>query len=157
MRQGAWVGLVLLLLLGGCAANVRKDAGAAPLTVGRESSKTIVLNIDGSKLASAAKDWEPFKGEWRTAMQAAASAAGANFSEQQGEAHPTGQPGTLVSIFVGDYRYISTGARYGPWHHDRQRIRRLPPRSSATSTVVAHSAKEPTTPRPLPGKVFSRR
>ncbi|MET0226650.1 MAG: hypothetical protein ABW187_09435 [Dokdonella sp.] len=83
------------------------------MTVGLASSKAIVLNIDGSRVATEAKDWEPFKGEWRAAMRTAASEAGATFSEQRGPAHPTGQPGTLVSVFVDDYRYISPGARYG--------------------------------------------
>jgi len=113
MRNWVFALAALSLSLGGCAANVKKDAAAAPLTIGRESSKTIVLNIDGSKVATEAKDWEPFKGEWRAAMKAAANEAGASFSEQPGEPHSTGQPGTLVSIFVDDYRYISTGARYG--------------------------------------------
>jgi hypothetical protein len=113
MRKWVFALAALSLSLGGCAANVKKETGAAPLTVGRESSKAIVLNIGGSKVATEAKDWEPFKGEWRAAMQAAAGEAGASFSEQQGEPHSTGQPGTLVSVFVNDYRYISTGARYG--------------------------------------------
>jgi hypothetical protein len=39
--------------------------------------------------------------------------AGASFSAQEGEPHASGQPGTLVAIYVNDYRYISPGARYG--------------------------------------------
>ena len=101
------------VLLGGCAANVPKDAGRVPLKVGKDSSQAVVLNLDGSSVATQAKDWEPFKGEWRSAMSAAAAAAGVRYAEQTGAPHATGEPGTLVAIYVDDYRYISPGARFG--------------------------------------------
>jgi hypothetical protein len=39
--------------------------------------------------------------------------SGIAFESQEGPAKPTGEPGTLLSIYVDDYRYLSPGARYG--------------------------------------------
>ncbi|MED5618422.1 hypothetical protein [Ideonella sp. BN130291] len=101
--------------LTGCAANVVKvpTTGTPPVNVPAESSKNIVLNLSGAAKAVRAADWPAFSGEWRGAVAAEASAAGVSFNVQEGEPAPTGQPGTLISVFVNDYRYVSTGARYG--------------------------------------------
>lgn len=113
MRKNILGLMAMLLLLGGCAANVKRPSASTPMHIGNDSSKTIAINIGGSKVAVEAEDWEPFKGEWRTAMKSASAAAGATLSEQEGDPRPLQQPGTLVSIYVDDYRYISPGARYG--------------------------------------------
>ena len=103
-----------IALLTGCAATVNKPAAEAPaLRIPAEASKHVVMNISGSKVAVESNDWEPLKGEWRSAMQAAAAAVGIKFTEQSGPPRPMAEPGTLVAVHVNDYRYLSPGARYG--------------------------------------------
>lgn len=46
-------------------------------------------------------------------MKAAAAEAGVKYMEQEIAARPTNEPGTLVTVHVNDYRYLSPGARYG--------------------------------------------
>ena len=98
--------------LSGCAAEVVKGSTSAPLHVAPEARKTVVLNVTGSDTSTKSKDWEAFKGEWRDAMKPAAEGAGMSYSFQDGEAKPTGEPGTLVVVYINDYRYLSTGLRY---------------------------------------------
>jgi hypothetical protein len=71
------------------------------------------MNVTGSETSSHSADWEPFKGEWRAAMAAAAAAKGATYSAQEGVPRPQAEPGTLVIVEVNDYRYLSSGARFG--------------------------------------------
>ncbi len=71
------------------------------------------MNVTGSEVATSSADWEPFKGEWRAAMAAAAAARHASFSAQEGDPRPTGEPGTLVVVQVDDYRYLTPAARFG--------------------------------------------
>ncbi|HUL19452.1 MAG TPA: hypothetical protein VLV29_09320, partial [Steroidobacteraceae bacterium] len=47
----------------------------------------------------------------RDACKEESAATGAAFSMQEGDAKPTGEPGTLVVVDVVDYHYVSTGAR----------------------------------------------
>ncbi|MES2932352.1 MAG: hypothetical protein V4805_02550 [Pseudomonadota bacterium] len=105
--------LIGSLLLTGCAASVKKTASDAPIKTTAESAQQITLNITGSTIATTSSDWEPLKSEWRAAMQTAASTIGAKFSTQEGSTQTETGPGTLVVVYVNDYRYISTGARYG--------------------------------------------
>jgi len=108
-RSGILAAAFALSALGGCAASVKKETAVAPLQLAADSSHAIVLNLDGSKVATEAKDWAEFKGEWQRAMREASSAAHVTYVES-GAAQ---KAGTQVSIYVKDYRYISTGARYG--------------------------------------------
>lgn len=96
-----------------CAASVTKSAREAPVRVGPDSAKAIVLTLTGSKIATESKDWEQFKDEWRGAMKSEAAGVGASFAQQEGDPKPTGEAGTLVVVDVADYRYLSPGARYG--------------------------------------------
>lgn len=110
----ALVPAMALPLLAGCAATVQQGSTAgAPLPARTEAAQNVVLNVTGSSVSTQSDDWEPFKGEWRSAMAAAASARGAAFSVQEGSPRPTGEAGTLVVVDVADYRYLSTGARIG--------------------------------------------
>jgi hypothetical protein len=105
-----------IALLSGCAANVVKSqapGAAAQVRIPPQSAKALVLNIQGKPAAMQAADWAAFRGEWSSAVSAEASAHAIPFSLQDGEARPTGQDGTLVSVFVNDYHYVSSGARYG--------------------------------------------
>lgn len=69
------------------------------------------MNMTGAKIATDAKDWDAFKSEWRAIFQEQAAAAGVPFEWQEGEPRAMGQPGTLLSVHVDDYRYVGTGAR----------------------------------------------
>jgi hypothetical protein len=95
----------------GCASTVQKSDQSAPIPVGAEAGKSIVLNMTGSTVSTTAEDWNEFKGLWGDACRQETVAVGAAFSMQEGDAKPTGDAGTLVVVDVADYRYISTGAR----------------------------------------------
>jgi hypothetical protein len=101
----------LVVLAAGCASTVQKSGQSAPIPVGAEAGKSIVLNMTGSTVATTAKDWNDFKGLWRDACTQESAAVGAVFLMQDGQAKPTGDAGTLVVVDVADYRYVSTGAR----------------------------------------------
>jgi hypothetical protein len=105
--------LAATLTLSGCAARMTQPEAPAPIRVGAGAASTLVLNLSGSQKAMAADNWELMKGVWRDAFSQAAKAARVPFSFQEGAATRTGQPGTLLAVHIDDYRYISTGARYG--------------------------------------------
>ena len=115
MKTVSLAALLIVAALTGCAATVNKSAtvDAPLLRVPAESSKQVVMNVTGSKVATASNDWEALKGEWRAAMKAATAEAGIKYSEQDGSARPVPEAGTLVVVQVDDYRYLSPGARYG--------------------------------------------
>ena len=113
MRIAMTTTILLAVLMNGCAANVRKASETSTVKVPAESSKKVVLNITGNKSATGSSDWEQFKGEWRGALKTEAQAAGASFAVQEDEPKPIGEDGTLVVVFINDYRYVSPGARYG--------------------------------------------
>jgi hypothetical protein len=101
----------LIVMAAGCASTVQKSDQSAPIPVGAEAGKSVVLNMTGSTTATTAEDWNEFKGLWGDACRQESVAVGAAFSMQEGEPKPTGAAGTLVIVDVADYRYISTGAR----------------------------------------------
>ncbi len=111
----AGVVIAVSLVMAGCAAQVVRSSPAskAEIKVLVESSKRVVLQVSGSPTAAKAADWEEFRGAWRSAFAAEAAAANIAFSWRDGEASPDGQAGTLVSVQVNDYRYVSAGARFG--------------------------------------------
>ena len=113
MRAGytAVVAILAAALLGGCAATVKRTGDAAPVKVTANSTRAIVLSMSGQKDATDSKDWEPFKGVWREALQEEATAIGASFSSVEGDAKPSAKQGTLLAVDVVDFRYLSTGAR----------------------------------------------
>ena len=101
------------VVLSGCAATVNKPANSKPILVGKDASKNIVLNMTGSKISTGSSDWEPFKGLWRQALKEDTAAMGTAFAAQEGDAKSTGEPGTLLVVDIADFRYLSTGMRYG--------------------------------------------
>lgn len=101
------------LLLTGCAATVQKSSAAAPIKAVPGAARQITMNVTGPQEITASKDWEPFKGEWRSAMKDASEAIGAQFLMQEGKPLPTGEMGTLLVVNINDYRYVTPGARYG--------------------------------------------
>lgn len=106
--------LVLAFVLGGCAASVKTaETDSQPLRVPASANKNLVVNITGSSASTASQDWTAFKQEWHDAMTSAVAQTGAKVSFQEGAPRHTGNAGTLVVVNVDDYRYVSTGARFG--------------------------------------------
>ena len=104
----------VVVALAGCAANVvRTGDSAAKVPIPAQSKARLVMNVGGAPQATASRDWETFRAEWRTAFKAEADAAGVAFVWQDGPPKPLGQAGTLLAVHVDDYRYLSPGARYG--------------------------------------------
>lgn len=83
------------------------------MRVPADSSRRVVLNITGSPQSTGSRDWEAFKGEWRGAFRRQADLATVAFEAQEGNPRPTGAAGTLLTVNVHDFRYLSPGARYG--------------------------------------------
>jgi hypothetical protein len=122
--------VILTALLGGCAATVKKADDAAPLKVGPDATKSIVLTLKGEKDATDDKDWESFKEIWREAMREEVAGIGATFTAQEGEPKPSGASGTLLAVGLGimtgnafvnadvSFRDLSTGQVWGERHYD---------------------------------------
>ncbi len=120
-RCFATIALVGALFLSGCAASVNKPTAT---TAGAQASgpamaapsvpiTRVAVLIQAAPSMQASKDWQTFRAEWRTAFEASASAAGLGFAYFEAEP-PRQPPGTaLVRITVNDYRYLTSGARYG--------------------------------------------
>lgn len=129
MRSFAFAWIAAVAVLAGCGTTAQKSsttaeapaAAAAPATppapplqpvrVPSESAKKLVLNMTGPKTSVEAKDWASFKDEWRATFADHAKQAGINFAMQDGEARAGGDAGTLVTVYVNDYRQVGIGAR----------------------------------------------
>jgi hypothetical protein len=120
--------LLISIVASGCAtsggqadsAATAPPAGAAaapiaaslpPLTTPPASAKRLVLNMTGPATVTQSKDWPAFQEEWRATFTDHAKDAGVAFEVQKGEAHPTGEAGTLLQVYVNDYRMVGIGAR----------------------------------------------
>lgn len=100
------------LFLTGCAATVQRDASSdSPLTISSAASKRVIMVIEGSKASTASEDWEKLRTEWRNAMQEAAKEAGIFLANQDTAATTSPDAGTLLTVTVNDFRYVSQGAR----------------------------------------------
>jgi hypothetical protein len=106
--------LAVAAALTGCAAQVRKGASdGQAVRVPAESAQRVVMQMTGAPDSMQAKDWEQFKGERRAALKTESDAAGISFSMHDAPVRPAPEAGTLLSVHVNDYRYLSPGARYG--------------------------------------------
>lgn len=114
-RLFALFAIPVAIALGGCAATVSNTAStdAPALRTPAVPVNKVAVVITGKPAVQASADWQTFRAEWRTAFNTAATSAGLGFSYF--EAEPASQPaGTaLVRISVNDYRYLTSGARYG--------------------------------------------
>jgi hypothetical protein len=86
-------------------------APVAPLTAPTASAKRLVLNMTGPAMVTQSKDWPAFQEEWRATFSDHAKEAGVAFDVQKGEPRPTGETGTLLQVYVNDYRMVGIGAR----------------------------------------------
>lgn len=112
---------IIGISLAGCAstgAHQHSSQSAAPnappllpLNTPQASAKRLVLNMTGPATVTQAHDWPAFQEEWRATFADHAKEAGVAFDVQPGDAHSTGEPGTLLRVYVNDYRLIGIGAR----------------------------------------------
>jgi hypothetical protein len=118
--------LLMIVLSSGCATNRSQSDSAAPPTLPGEvvaanaapplnvpsaSRKRLVLNMTGPAEVTQSKDWPAFQEEWRATFTDHAKEAGVSFEVQKGDAHSIGEVGTLLHVYVNDYRMIGIGAR----------------------------------------------
>lgn len=115
--------LVIFSFLSGCATSSGShDSGSRstptaagvtvpPLPIPAASAKRLVLNMTGPATVTQAKDWPAFQEEWRATFADHAKAAGMTFDVQKGDAHSVGASGTLLQVYVNDYRMVGIGAR----------------------------------------------
>lgn len=101
------------MALAGCAVRMEGAENHKPIAVGVAAEKKVVLGIDGSDLATRADSWPKMKDAFHEGCQEEAKSAGLQLEFQDGAAHPTAEPGTLLALYVNDFRYISTGMRLG--------------------------------------------
>lgn len=99
--------------LSGCAVRMEGAENHKPIAVGAAATKKVVLGIDGSDVATHADSWPKMKDAFHEGCLEEAKSAGLQLDFQDGAAHPVGEPGTLLALYVNDYRYISTGMRLG--------------------------------------------
>jgi len=106
--------VVSVVLLTGCAATVQRHSPDGTLPqIPQASSSKLVLNIGGSPASVNASDWEGFKLEWRANFVEQARAAGVAFEMQDGSPRPSGEDGTLLHVYINEYRFLRPGTRYG--------------------------------------------
>ena len=86
-------------------------AKAQVVRVPAASAKKVMLNMTGPKTVTEAKDWVSFKEEWRATFADHAKERGIAFEMQEGDAKPLGEPGTLLNVYINDYRQVGIGAR----------------------------------------------
>jgi hypothetical protein len=130
MKIATSAAMLALALVTGCASTGRPQTSAstAPATtapvaaaapaapaqpplVPVTSAKRVVLNMTGPATVTQAKDWPAFMEEWRATFADHAKGRGVAFDMQQGDARATGESGTLLNVYVNDYRMVGIGAR----------------------------------------------
>ena len=57
------------------------------------------------------KDWAKFRKEWRDDFTEYPKADGVRSEVREGDAHATGEAGTLLKVYVNDYRFAGIGSR----------------------------------------------
>lgn len=112
---------VIMIAAAGCASNGGHDSTTnpsappvlvqAPVGIPAASAKHLVLHMTGAPIVTSAKDWPKFQKEWRDNFTEYAKADGVVFDVQEGDAHATGEPGTLLKVYVNDYRFVGIGSR----------------------------------------------
>jgi hypothetical protein len=93
------------------AAAATDAAPLPPLAIPSVSAKRLVLNMTGPATVTQAKDWPAFQEEWRATFADHAKAAGVSFDVQKGDAHSSREAGTLLQVYVNDYRMVGIGSR----------------------------------------------
>ena len=105
--------LIAAVALSGCAANVTKPAGSQQSLELQGKPTAVALLITGNANTQASQDWQTFRAEWRTAFASVAAGAGLPFSYHETDVIDAAAGTVLVKMTVNDYRYLTSGARYG--------------------------------------------
>lgn len=113
MRLPAIMVASFAMALTGCAVRMEGAENQKPIAIGTAAAKKVVLGIDGSDVATGADSWARMKEAFHEGCQEEATSAGLQLDFQDGAAHSTGEPGTLLAVYVHDFHYISTGLRLG--------------------------------------------
>lgn len=113
MRLAAIMLASCAMALTGCAVRMEGAENHKPIAVGAAATKKVVLGIDGSAVATGADSWPKMKEAFQENCQEEAKTAGLQLAFQDGAARPTSEPGTLLALYINDFRYISTGMRLG--------------------------------------------
>lgn len=102
------------LALCGCAATVTNSSNSvdAPLKTSAKPT-SVTLFITASPEIQASKDWHTFRAEWRSAFDAAASAASIRAVYVEAAPADSSTSTVLIRVSVNDYRYLTSGSRYG--------------------------------------------
>jgi hypothetical protein len=78
--------------------------------------------MSGPAAVTQSKDWPAFQEEWRATFADHAKDAGVAFEVQKGEARSIGEAGTLLQVYLNDYRIVGIGAAH--LQHDFVRLGR---------------------------------
>ena len=113
MKSVATIVACLALGLTGCAVNMEGAEQHKPIAVSATAAKKVVLGMDGSATAKASESWSDLTDAFREGCREEASASGVPIEFQDGAARATGEAGTLLAMYVNDFRYVSTGMRMG--------------------------------------------
>ena len=127
MNARFWIGSLMVMVVVGCAtkapapdALTSKDttvtetspvAATSPMGIPPSSTKRLVLHMTGPDFVTKAKDWPAFQEEWRATLSDYAKQAAVQLEVQKDDVPPTGEPGTLVTVYVNDYRMVGIGSR----------------------------------------------
>lgn len=113
MKPAAIIMMCCALGLTGCAVRMQGAENHKPIAVGPAAAKKLVLSIDGSATATGADSWSSLTSAFHVGCTEEATSAGVQLEFQDGAARATGEPGSLLAMYVNDFRYISTGMRVG--------------------------------------------
>lgn len=113
MKFLATIVVICALGLTGCATRMQAVEDQKPIAVSAAATKKLVLAMDGSEVAKGSDSWGSLTSAFHDGCKEEASSAGVPIEFQHGAAHATGEEGTLFSMYVNDFRYVSTGARIG--------------------------------------------
>lgn len=102
---------VAVSMLAGCAASV-KTGGSSSLAIQESAKQNLVVNFRGNDKVQQNHDWPTLKRDWSDALQVEAQRAGYKISEAK-ELQPSAGDGVGIAINVTNFRYLTTGARYG--------------------------------------------
>lgn len=126
MKKIVLTAILGVAILSGCASTApgnsaaEKSSAAAsapakptqpPVTIPAGAAKKVVLVMTGSKAVVEAKDWAAFKNEWRDTFAEYAKADGIAFAVQDRVPAPSNDAGTVLAVYVNDYRWVGIGAR----------------------------------------------
>jgi hypothetical protein len=126
MKKLVSIALLGVVILSGCASTAPGSATPSaspttaaapatpvqqPVTIPAAAAKKVVLVMTGSKTVVEAKDWAAFKDEWRHTFSDYAKESGIAFSMLDRSPPSANEAGTLLSVYVNDYRMVGIGAR----------------------------------------------